>query len=86
MPALPDITLQKGQVLITQSDSSIGLVSVDNTLLFGQVEMVYATSDRITVGNVVMFDSQKAKRIMYGSTIYYLIDDEYVSGQEAVTF
>jgi len=85
MPTPPDITLPKPYVLITQSDSELGLVSVDNNIQFGQVALTYDTSDRVVTGQLVMYDATKTSTLMYGSTLYQLVSDEFVTGQEPPT-
>ena len=79
----PSIILEAGQVLITQSSSAIGLIPLNgNPTLFGAVVAVNDLSDKISVGDLVMYDSSKSVDFMYGSTIYTLVDEQYISGTE----
>lgn len=75
MPTLP-IILSKPHLLVTLGESPTGIVPVgDTNLSFGQVNMKYATCDNVAVDDWVLFDITQAKSIMFGSTIYYLVDD-----------
>ena len=81
--ALPDITLPRPYILLTQKVSAIGLLSFNNgNLRVGLVEKIYATSDRVQVGQSVIFDITKSQEFIYGSTIYNMVSDEFITGQE----
>lgn len=78
-----DITLPSPYVFITPSEGLYGLIPIQgNTMRFGTVAYVYDTSDRVAVGQTVIFDTKYASIFMYGSTVYYLVKDEFVTGQE----
>lgn len=78
-----DITLPKPFVFITPSDGVYGLIPMqNNTMRFGTVAYVYDTSDRVIVGQSVIFDTKYAYPFIYGSTVYYMVKDEFVTGQE----
>lgn len=78
-----DITLPSPYVLITPSDGVYGLIPIQgNTMRFGTVAQVYDTSDRVAVAQSVIFDTKYAYPFIYGSTVYYLVKDEFVTGQE----
>lgn len=79
----PAITLGIGEVLITQSASVLGISSMDNKTLFGIVQKASDLSDNAVVGSAVSYDASKIKdRLLYGSTIYVLINEEFISGVE----
>jgi len=81
--AAPAITLGAGQVLITNSTSVLGIYSVDNKVQFGTVALVNDLSDKVTVNDSVMYDKDKVQStLIYGSTLYLLIDEKYISGIE----
>lgn len=80
--ASPDITLQKGEVLVTQGASSSGIIPLSATILFGYVELVSEMCDSFVAGDYVMFNSQSASKFLYGSTIYYIIQEQVISGKE----
>jgi len=81
--AAPSITLGAGQVLITNSTSVLGIYSLDNNVQFGTVALVNDLSDKVTVNDSVMYDKDKVQStLIYGSTLYLLIDEKYISGIE----
>lgn len=81
--ALSDITLGKGEVLLTEADGSYyGIISLDNKTKFGVIARVFATASDIAVGNYVMYEQGKGRELMYGSTKYILIKQENISGVE----
>jgi len=82
--ALSDITLGKGEVLLTQSDSGLGIIPLDNTIMFGVIQAVNDLCDTVIVGDYVMFNPTKTRRLMYGSTIYYISTEENISGVETI--
>lgn len=81
--AAPSITLGAGQVLITNSTSVLGIYSLDNKVQFGTVALVNDLSDKVTVNDSVMYDKDNVQStLIYGSTLYLLIDEKYISGIE----
>ena len=82
---VPAITLTHGQVLLQSASNTStvsGVNSVDGKIQFGIVAAVYATCDKVVVGDSVMFDPKQGSQLFYGSTIYVLTDEENVSGGE----
>jgi hypothetical protein len=58
------------------AESPTGIVPVgDTNLSFGLVQMKYDTCDNVAISDYVLFDITKARSIMFGSTIYYLVDE-----------
>ena len=82
--AAPDITLGKGEVLLVSSTSGLGVLSLDNKIGFGTVELTSDLTDRVTIGDSVSYRTDSAKRLMYGSTVYILTTEENVSGVEVL--
>lgn len=80
--AAPDINLSGTEVLLTNGASSLGVISSDNKTQFGAVAKVSDLCDNVIVGNYVMYDSAKGRSLVYGSTIYILINEENISGVE----
>lgn len=80
--AAPSITLSKPMILVTRSFSTLGITSQSDNFVFGYVEKIYDTCDRVTVAQTVFFDFRQARQILYGSTMYYLIDEQYVEFSE----
>lgn len=75
MPLLPPIVLSRPHILVTRSESSAGITSQLTGFIFGYVEMIYDTCDDVVVGERVLFDINTAKALLYGSTIYYMVDE-----------
>ena len=83
--AAPNISLTGTQVLVTQSASGLGVVSLDNMTQFGVVQKVSDLCDRVIVGSYVNYELNKIiDRLLYGSTIYILINEENISGVEVI--
>lgn len=67
-------------MLVTLGPSPTGIVtSGQTTLVFGFVNMKYDTCDSVAVGETVLFDQTKAQTVQYGSTIYYVVDEQFIS-------
>jgi hypothetical protein len=80
--AAPDIVLNYPNILVSQTISSITISIESFGMLYGYVEAVYETSDKTAIGDVILFDPKKAVQIRYGSTIYYMLDEETASFTE----
>lgn len=75
------IILDEPNILVSQSfaiteDASFGRIT-------GTVELIFDTCDKAVVGQSVTFDPNNAQRLVYGSTIYYIIDQNLASLREA---
>jgi hypothetical protein len=73
--AAPPIILSKPNILVTVSDSTVNLVSQSSGWVFGYVEAIYDTCDDVTVGQRVLFKPKADNALLYGSTIYYLVNE-----------
>lgn len=83
--AAPDIILSNGQVLVMSGlGSQLGVVPFGNKsfLQFGTVAKINDLCDSVAVDDPVMYDSSKGQTLLYGSTIYILIDEQHISGTE----
>jgi len=84
MPA-PAIILSKGQMLVTKSGSILGILPIgNNQYSFGTVALIYDTSNDIAEGDTILFNSKTSDTFMYGSTVYYLVEEKNVAGNEGV--
>jgi hypothetical protein len=72
----PDITLNKGQILLTQSTSGLGVVMVNNSFLNGTVALINELSDVWAVGDLVLFNSKDATLFLFEEVTYYLITED----------
>lgn len=75
MALTPNIILGKGQLLVTLSYSGEGVVSIGTDFRFGYVEMVYDGCTKTEVGRKVYFPFKEARQILYGSTMFFLVDE-----------
>lgn len=74
--AAPDIILERPNILVTLTSSGLGIdLSQNFQWQNGYVELIYQTCDKFAVGDNVLFQPDKAVKLVYGSTIYYMIDD-----------
>lgn len=76
--ALEDIILGKNEVVVVLSDSTLGLVAVDDALNFGTVQLVNQLSNKTTVGQSVLFDIKTATtfRVISGIVFYKVNENE----------
>lgn len=85
MAATPDITLKFPFVLVSDTTDSKGLQNIGGVALnFCYVEMVYDTSDKTKVGDTGYFERDKALQFLYGSTIYYLVNEDNIKFKETL--
>jgi hypothetical protein len=75
MALTPDIILNKGQLLVTLAYSGEGVTSEGSQFVFGYVEMVYDGCTKTEVGRKVYFPFVQARQILYGSTMFFLVDE-----------
>ncbi len=72
--AAPNITLDPNTILVTLTSSSSGIVITTGDYNFGLVAKIADAMDAFTVGQTVSFKINDAVEMIYGSTIYYLVD------------
>ena len=82
--AVPDIIINKGQIVLSQSTSGWGIVMDNNDFLFGSVEIVNDLTEQYSVGDIVLFDPQGAKLFMYDDGTYYLTTEDKVYFKETL--
>lgn len=80
---LSDIILGRGEVIVILSDSTLGIVSAGKALNFGIVQSVNQLTDKVTVGQSVMFDVEKSTPFMIISgQIFYRVNENDISFSE----
>ena len=80
--AVPDITLNAGQVLLHQVSSGLG-IEVDNSgFLNGYVDMINDLSDLYAAGDLVLFDPSQATMLKYDSVDYFLTTENKIYYKE----
>lgn len=82
--AAPDIILSRGEVLVTNSSSGLGILPSDNKLSFGVVQAVSDVTNNFIVGDSVLYKTESGRSIMYGSTIYIILTEDNISGSEVI--
>jgi hypothetical protein len=81
--ALNDLILNKGEIVVILSDSTLGLVSDEIGLNFGIVQSINDLCDLVTVGQSVWFDIKNAVPFMVISgQKFYKLREEHISGTE----
>lgn len=84
--AVPSITLGTGEIIVTETSSQLGLYGYDaSKMKFGYVEAVFSTSDKTTVGTYIVFNPQDSRDFIYGSTKYYIVQENTILGTEPYT-
>jgi hypothetical protein len=78
--AVADLILSRGEILVQQGNPISLFYSTE--MLFGTVINVYATCDSVAIGDYVSFDPKKVKTIVYGSTVYKIVDEKDISGSQ----
>lgn len=81
--ALTDIILNKGEVVVTLSGSTLGITANGVALNFGTVQLINDLCDTVSVGNQVWIDIDGAIPFMIVSgTVFYKITEDKVFGKE----
>lgn len=84
MPA-PNVILSKPWVLVTTSSSALGIqVQQGFGWEFGTVQKVFQTSDKLAVGDSILFQPEKWAKLVYGSTIYFLVEETNAAFTEVI--
>lgn len=78
--ATPTITLNRNEILLVQTTSSLGIVMDDNPFLFGEVVMINAVDDQNEVGQIVLFNPLESTtaRFKYDGSTYFLVPTDKV--------
>lgn len=83
--ALSDLKLAAGQVVVSRSDSTLGILGVQVAMNFGTVQLVNQLSDTYSIGTrvIISADLEKVKPFMVISgTYFYLLNESDLSGIE----
>lgn len=80
--AAPEIILNAGQVLLSQSSSTGGIVLDNSPFLFGKVEIVNELSDNYIVNDIVMFDPTGSTKFKYSGVDYFLVFEDKIYFKE----
>lgn len=81
--ALSDLILNKGEIVVALSDSTLGLNADGIALTFGTVQIVNDLCDVVSVGNSIWFDIKNALPfVVISGTTFYKLREEYITGRE----
>lgn len=81
--AAPDIILRRPNILVSVSSSELGIdISQAFGFQFCTVEKVFQTCDSVAIGDSGLFEPEKGKKLFYGSTVYFMIDEANISFTE----
>lgn len=79
--ALSDLTLKKGQLILTQTSGAV--VELDNSpFLYGSIVSIADLSDMYVVGDVVLFDPIGSTTFSISGTNFYLTTEDKVYWKE----
>ena len=78
-----DIVLKEGQIVVTQTSSSVVGIDVQNSpFQFGIVAVIYAFSDLYIVGDNVFYNIEDAVQFVYSDQVYYLTTEDKILFKE----
>lgn len=80
----PSIILNRGQVLVSQTSSGLGIQIDNSPLLNGTIELVNDLTDLYEVGNLVLFNPQGAVILKYSGTDYFLTTEDNLFYKESI--
>lgn len=84
-PITPDIILSKPWILVTLSSSQLGIKSNQSFgWEFGTVQKIFQTCDKLIVGDSILFEPKKWPQLVYGSTIYFLVEETNAAFTEVI--
>lgn len=78
--ALSDIILGRNEVIVILSGSTTGMVGVDKALNFGTVQKVNQLTNKTTVGQSILFNTEQAVPFMIISgQVFYKVNEDLVT-------
>jgi len=80
----PDIVLHKGQILLTQTSSSLAIQTDNTAFFYGLVALINDLSEMYVVGDSVLFDPTGATILKYSTVDYYLTTENKVYFKEVL--
>jgi hypothetical protein len=83
--ATPNIVLEKGYILLHQTDGGkIGITMTNNNFLFADAVSVNDLSDKYVLGDSVLFNPLGATLIVYDNTTYFLTTEDKIIFKEVI--
>ena len=84
--AIPAIILNSGQVLLTQNNSSVLGIYLDNSpFLFGNIADISAISDSYKAGQNVCFNPLDALAFRFDNEDYFLTTEDKIIFNEGIS-
>ena len=79
--ALSDLTLKKGQVILTQTDGSVA--TLDNSpFIYGSIVSIANLSDMYVVGDVVLFDPMGSTKFSISGSNFFITTEDKLYWEE----
>lgn len=79
--ALPDIILYNNQILLSQSNSKLGVIIDSNNCIYGEVVAINDLSS-ISIGDSLLFNPLNSISLIFDSNLYFLIDESKIIFKE----
>lgn len=80
--SVPDITLNKGMILLTQSASGLGIVMDNSPFVNAAVAKINDLEENYKVEDLILFDPTNATKFIYDDTNYYLVETDKIVYKE----
>jgi hypothetical protein len=80
--AVPNLILNKGQILLLESYSKQGIILTNNDYIFTNVMAINALSELYAVGDYVTFNPVDATLLIFGTDTYYLTTEDKIIFKE----
>jgi len=81
---VPDLILEKGEYLISQTSSPLSIQLDNSPFLNGTIDDANDLAEKYLIGDIVLFDPSGATIIKHSGTDYYLTLEEKIRYKEVV--
>jgi len=80
--AVPSLVLNKGQILLLESNSKQGIILTNNDYIFTNVMAINELSELYAVGDYVTFNPVDATLLIFDNDTYYLTTEDKIIFKE----
>lgn len=80
--AVPNLILNKGQILLLESYSKQGIILTNNDFIFTNVMAINELSELYAVGDYVTFNPVDATLLIFDTDTYYLTTEDKIIFKE----
>lgn len=80
--AVPNLVLNKGQILLLESSSKQGIILTNNDYIFTNVMAINDLSELYAVGDYVTFNPVDATLLIFDNDTYYLTTEDKIIFKE----